>query len=103
MPTKRKATVKYQPAKMMRSDFSELLDVMSVKLSDSEIFDRVGARGYQRHGSKVAIPGYAAITAIPKKAPIGQISDDKWYTADEILDLWKRFASDRELEKITQL
>lgn len=97
-----KATVRYTPAKMVRSDFAELLDVMCVRLSDSEIFAKVGARGYQRHGSKIAIPGYAAITAIPKKAPIGQINDEKWYTAPEILDLWKRYASDRELEKITR-
>lgn len=96
-----KATRRYIPEKMTRSDLAELADGLKRK-SATEIFRRLGIKRYVRQGATYKVPGLLALQGLPKKAPVRVINDGWYYSAEELIDLYKRYASDRELERLTR-
>jgi hypothetical protein len=97
-----KALKKFDPGTLTRNDLVELTDKLKRK-SATEIFRRLGVRRYTLRGTTYATPGLAALEGLPKKAPIRVINPDHWYSAEELLDLYKQWASNAELEQITKL
>ena len=96
-----KATRRYTPEKMTRGDLVELADKLKRK-SASHIFRKLGVKRYMRYGSSYATPGVAAVQGLPRKAPIRVVNFDYYYSAEELIDLWICWGSDRELERITK-
>jgi hypothetical protein len=86
---------------LTRNDLVELADKLKLR-SSTEIFKRIGVKRYIRHGTTYVTPGFAALQGLPKRAPVRVINDEYNYRAEELLDLWKTWASDRELEKLTR-
>jgi hypothetical protein len=96
-----KATRRYTPEKMTRSDLVELTERLKRK-SASTIFERLGVKHYMRYGSSYATPGVAALQGLPRKAPVRVINLDYYYSPEELVDIWCRWGSDSELERITR-
>lgn len=96
-----KALKRFDPGKLTRNDLIELTDKLKLR-SSTEIFKRIGVKRYIRHGTTYVTPGFAALQGLPKRAPVRVINDEYNYQAEELLELWKQWASDRELEKITK-
>ena len=94
-----KATRRYTPEKLTRSDLAELVDKLKQKNS-TYIFKKLGVRRYIRHGSTFCVPGIAAIQGLPKNAPVRLLNDNHYYRAEELLDIWQRWATNSELERI---
>jgi hypothetical protein len=96
-----KALRRYEPGTLNRHDLVDLTENLKRK-SATTIFRKIGVKRYARHGSSYAVPGLAAIQGLPKRAPVRLIDDERWYSPEELLDVWVEWASDKELEKITK-
>lgn len=86
---------------LTRNDLVELTDKLKLK-NDTLIFKRLGVKRYILKGSTYKVPGILALQGLPKRAPVRIIDETHWYSASEILDLYKQWASDKELEKLTR-
>lgn len=96
-----KALRRYEPGTLTRSDLVELADKLKQKASTT-IFKKIGVKRYMRHGSIYVVPGLLAVQGLPKRAPVRCINDEHFYSAEEMLEFWKQYASDRELERLTR-
>ena len=96
-----KSTDRYQAKQINKNDLHELADKLKLQ-SATTIFKKLGIRHYTRHGSSYAAPGLAVIEGLPKNAPLRVIDEGYWYSAEEIVDIWKEWATKAELERVTR-
>ena len=96
-----KSTQRYELSRLTHNDLVDLVDKLKQK-SATEIFHRLGIKRYAIRGTTYATPGIVALRGLPKKAPLRVIDTNRWYRAEELVDVYKEWASDTELEKIIQ-